>query len=111
MGARAASTLRCWSVSSMRSRYWPPRPRENSQLNSAVRTPPMCRNPVGLGANRVRGEEVVVMGWSGDLVAGGGSAFAVVEGDDAVGAALAARREDHPLRQPELHLAWFQVGD
>ena len=55
IGASAASTLRCWSVSSMRRTYLPPCRRAKSQLNSAVRTPPMCRKPVGLGANRVRG--------------------------------------------------------
>jgi hypothetical protein len=32
----------------------PPRPRANSQLNSAVRAPPTCKYPVGEGANRTR---------------------------------------------------------
>src|SRR5687768_8023520 len=38
----------------MRRMYLPPAWRENSQLNRAVRTPPMCKKPVGLGAKRVR---------------------------------------------------------
>ena len=42
------------SVSSIRSRNWPPLPRARSQLYSAVRAPPMCRAPVGEGANRTR---------------------------------------------------------
>src|SRR4051794_11596138 len=37
----------------MRSRNLPPRPRAYSQLNRAVRPPPMCRKPVGEGAKRV----------------------------------------------------------
>ena len=32
----------------------PPVLRASSQLKRAVLTPPMCKNPVGLGANRVR---------------------------------------------------------
>jgi hypothetical protein len=39
----AASVERARSVSSIRSRYLPPWWRANSQLNSAVRAPPMCR--------------------------------------------------------------------
>src|SRR5208337_64403 len=54
MPLTASSTCRSWSVSSIRSRNWPPKCRASSQLNRAVRTPPMCRKPVGLGANRVR---------------------------------------------------------
>ena len=38
----------------MRSRHSPPPPRANSQLKRNVRTPPMCRNPVGDGAMRTR---------------------------------------------------------
>src|SRR5438132_2555910 len=38
----------------MRRINCPPCLRANSQLNKAVRTPPMCRKPVGLGAKRVR---------------------------------------------------------
>src|SRR5271166_337049 len=54
MPLTASSTCRSWSVSSIRSRNWPPKCRASSQLNRAVLTPPMCRKPVGLGANRVR---------------------------------------------------------
>ena len=39
------------SVSSMRSTSSPPTWRASSQLNSAVRAPPMCSAPVGEGAN------------------------------------------------------------
>ena len=39
------------SVSSMRSTSRPPSWRASSQLNSAVRAPPMCSAPVGDGAN------------------------------------------------------------
>ena len=35
--------------------------RAYSQLNSAVRSPPICKKPVGLGAKRVRTGEVDVM--------------------------------------------------
>src|SRR4051812_34817107 len=49
----AGSVERARSVSSMRSRNFPPRPRAYSQLNSAVRPPPICRKPVGEGAKRV----------------------------------------------------------
>src|SRR5437763_1050458 len=38
----------------MRRMNRPPWRRANSQLKKAVRTPPMCRKPVGLGAKRVR---------------------------------------------------------
>ena len=50
----ASATSRLVSVFSIRRRHSPPRPRANSQLNRNVRTPPMCRNPVGLGAMRTR---------------------------------------------------------
>ena len=49
----AAWVERALSVSSIRSRNLPPWWRANSQLNSAVRAPPMCRKPVGEGAKRV----------------------------------------------------------
>src|SRR6185503_12147574 len=49
----AACVERSRSVSSIRSNILPPRPRAYSQLNSAVRAPPMCRKPVGEGAKRV----------------------------------------------------------
>src|SRR6185503_1765483 len=49
----ASLVERTLSVSSMRSRNLPPWWRANSQLNKAVRAPPMCRNPVGEGAKRV----------------------------------------------------------
>ena len=54
MRLTASSTCRSWSVSSIRRMNWPPWCRASSQLNRAVRTPPMCKKPVGLGANRVR---------------------------------------------------------
>ena len=44
---------RARSVSSMRSRNLPPWWRANSQLNKAVRAPPIWRKPVGEGAKRV----------------------------------------------------------
>ena len=50
----ASSVERSRSVSSMRRMNVPPWRRAYSQENSAVRTPPMCRKPVGLGAKRVR---------------------------------------------------------
>jgi hypothetical protein len=53
MASIAALVDRTLSVSSIRSRNLPPWWRAKSQLNSAVRAPPMCRNPVGEGANRV----------------------------------------------------------
>lgn len=41
--------------------------RAQSQLNKAVRMPPMCMYPVGLGANRVRtGIVVLRFRWSSD---------------------------------------------
>src|SRR5262245_26706707 len=43
------------SVSSIRSTKRPWFRRASSQLKSAVRAPPMCRYPVGEGANRTRG--------------------------------------------------------
>ena len=49
----AASVERSRSVSSMRSSIVPPLWRAKSQLNKAVRAPPMCRKPVGDGAKRV----------------------------------------------------------
>src|SRR5438270_9271633 len=49
------------SVSSMRSRNLPPWCRANSQLKSAVRAPPMCRNPVGEGAKRTT--TLIPRGW------------------------------------------------
>ena len=61
----------------------------------------MCRKPVGLGANRVRGGHQVI------LSPGSGAVRGVVEGDDAP----PAGGEDHPFGQAELHLARLQVGD
>ena len=49
-----ASFERARSVSSMRSTKVPPLWRASSQLKSAVRAPPTCRNPVGDGAKRTR---------------------------------------------------------
>src|SRR5512137_1415163 len=43
---------RTWSVSSIRRINFPPLFRASSQLKRAVRAPPMCRKPVGLGAKR-----------------------------------------------------------
>jgi Na+-transporting NADH:ubiquinone oxidoreductase subunit D len=43
MGCNASSWFRCRSVSSIRRMNCPPAWRASSQLNSAVRTPPMCR--------------------------------------------------------------------
>src|SRR5215472_11017924 len=81
----------------MRSTYWPPCLRANSQLNSAERTPPMCRKPVGDGAKRSR----TLM--SRNLVARLGAL---------VGAQRhLARGEDHAFRQAELHLPRLQVRD
>src|SRR5918992_6095383 len=48
----ASATSRLVSVFSIRSRHSPPSPRAKSQLKRNVCTPPMCRNPVGLGAMR-----------------------------------------------------------
>ena len=53
MAAIAASVERSRSVSSMRSSILPPAWRAKSQLNSAVRAPPIWRKPVGEGAKRV----------------------------------------------------------
>src|ERR1700712_38200 len=50
----AASVERSRSVSSMRSTNFPPCRRAYNQENKAVRRPPMCKKPVGLGAKRVR---------------------------------------------------------
>jgi hypothetical protein len=50
----ASATSRLVSVFSIRSRFTPPCWRANSQLKRNVRTPPMWRNPVGLGAMRTR---------------------------------------------------------
>ncbi len=47
------SVERSRSVSSTRRMNLPPWRRAYSQQNSAVRTPPMCSRPVGLGAKRV----------------------------------------------------------
>src|SRR5229473_2889584 len=57
IAATASCVERRRSVSSMRSRKIPPSPcswwwRAKSQLNSAVRAPPMWRKPVGEGAKR-----------------------------------------------------------
>src|SRR5882757_95347 len=50
----ASGVERSRSVSSMRSTKTPAWRRAYNQQNSAVRNPPMCRKPVGLGAKRVR---------------------------------------------------------
>ena len=50
----ASATSRLVSVFSIRSRNSPPSWRAKSQLKSAVRAPPTCRKPVGLGAMRTR---------------------------------------------------------
>ena len=50
----ASATSRLVSVFSIRSRISPPCCRANSQLKRNVRTPPMWRKPVGLGAMRTR---------------------------------------------------------
>src|SRR6267154_840856 len=49
----ASSVERSRSVSSTRKMNLPPVRRAYSQLNSAVRAPPTCNSPVGLGAKRV----------------------------------------------------------
>ena len=54
MSSMFSSVERERSVSSMRRMKTPPWWRANSQLKSAVRAPPTCRCPVGLGANRTR---------------------------------------------------------
>jgi hypothetical protein len=56
------SVERSRSVSSTRTRNFPPVWRAYNQLNSAVRAPPMCRKPVGDGAKRVTTPEAVVGG-------------------------------------------------
>src|SRR5689334_6454181 len=50
----ASATSRLVSVFSIRSRHSPPCWRAKSQLKRNVRTPPMWRKPVGLGAMRTR---------------------------------------------------------
>ena len=50
----AFSVFRPVSVSSILSKTRPPEERANSQLNTYVRAPPTCSNPVGEGANRTR---------------------------------------------------------
>src|SRR6266851_5064037 len=50
----ASGVERSRSVSSIRKTKWPACRRAYSQQNNAVRNPPMCKKPVGLGANRVR---------------------------------------------------------
>jgi hypothetical protein len=57
IAATASGVERSRSVSSMRSRNVPPVWRAKSQLNRAVRAPPICRNPVGEGAKRRTGFE------------------------------------------------------
>src|ERR1700704_2984886 len=59
IAAMAGSVERSRSVSSIRSSILPPRPRAYSQLNSAVRAPPIWRKPVGEGAKRVTMESVI----------------------------------------------------
>ena len=59
----------------------PPCCRAKSQLNSAVRTPPMCRYPVGLGAKRVRTMDV---GWWGLSRFSCQRPFPGVEGDSPI---------------------------
>src|SRR5690242_389488 len=49
----ASGVDRSRSVSSTRRMNFPAERRAYSQLKSAVRTPPICNRPVGLGANRV----------------------------------------------------------
>src|SRR5882762_10896103 len=56
-----ASVERALSVSSMRSRNFPPSRRAKSQLKSAVRAPPTWRYPVGEGAKRSRGFGLLVI--------------------------------------------------
>ena len=52
MESMFASVERERSVSSIRRMNWPPWWRAKSQLKRAVRAPPTCRCPVGLGAKR-----------------------------------------------------------
>jgi hypothetical protein len=54
MAAMDSGVERSRSVSSMRRTNVPPWWRAKRKLKSAVRAPPTCRNPVGLGAKRVR---------------------------------------------------------
>src|SRR3989338_8706056 len=54
ISSRNSFLERTRSVSSIRSRNWPPSCRAKSQLNRAVRALPTCRKPVGLGAKRTR---------------------------------------------------------
>ena len=54
MASNASSTLRDWSVSSIRTMNLPPVCLANSQLNRAVLMFPIWGYPVGLGAKRVR---------------------------------------------------------
>jgi hypothetical protein len=49
-----SATSRLVSVFSIRNRHSPSCPRAKSQLKRKVRTPPMWRKPVGLGAMRTR---------------------------------------------------------
>src|ERR1700722_5382590 len=60
----ASSVERSRSVSSMRRTNVPECRRAYSQEKSAVRRPPICRKPVGLGAKRVR----VLIWCNSDLV-------------------------------------------
>src|SRR5215472_6991767 len=59
MALIAAAVERSRSVSSIRSSILPPWRRANSQLNKAVRPPPMWRKPVGEGAKRVTTGSVI----------------------------------------------------
>src|SRR6202012_1616933 len=52
----------------MRTTTWPPRRRASSQQYRAVRAPPMCRKPVGLGAKRVRTVIRISMGSTRGIV-------------------------------------------
>src|SRR5205085_2496270 len=56
----ASGVERSTSVSSMRRMKRPLLRLANAHANNAVRAPPKCRNPVGLGAKRVRTEELMV---------------------------------------------------
>ena len=53
---------RARSVSSMRRMNVPSCLRANAQLKRAVRAPPMCKKPVGLGAKRVTTFRLVISG-------------------------------------------------
>ncbi len=64
IAATAASVERSRSVSSMRSSIVPPILRAKTQLNRAVRAPPICRKPVGEGAKRVTtGLDIRLTAW------------------------------------------------